>query len=1444
MGTSKYPNELDSSIEMPPVRDNILEVGSDVINSLRSAIFSIERTLGINPQGTSGNTVASRLNRALDGNGNIKKDALALANILSGPIIDSDVAVTAAIQESKLSLTFPTQVLQDEISMLSGELDLIEAQIGELSSTLAAHININAINRHPASAISVETKTSTPSDTATKNIETSSVQTELEAIYDSHINYSGEDISSTNNSHTAEQIFFDSTNVDELPDVDNVQDAIEAAATLTTGGVTEHQDRMHSNGYLKWQLLENNIVIEEDADITFSISSGSSTGISSVVFPVAIDTGDLTLEPSDWLIIEDDADVNENFIGTYEIESISFDISGDVDGVSVYGYFGAASLATTTGTLVKNPNMTYNKAGLLSSVREDATLTSSRIVQVADPNAVKVQSLGVKPSEITSGNRFIELEIDGTSSVIDLYEVTASKQTIDSMIKRINEQVAENNLNVLAYRIDNNNTGSEFAIVHNLVGTTQIERTLKVSASTDDGITAAGLSYIDGITRYQEDGGIYSINGNILSGLKQILNTTGVTFFSGSNIVNQGSANVDFIALGIRSGQLLTIINSASDDGTYVIDGVTSTNLTITADQLPAGFAGNSDSDTAFIINDNSISVEGLIFEKISGTFGTSVIDVFMDSAQGLFWKKRIEYPATLSGIDSVFDIVDFSGPDIVDDFVGIVSLSISDNASGNIPYISIDGGMPVDIYGDHSYFWINSGASNASIKVYIQSESALRSYILANGDIVTTIYGYSSENLDTNMSIGRLTYASYKGRFVGGIDADIPRALDKVKRGSISSDDLDNSVYNELSWKPMDELRGNGVIFGGEVTASIVASGNYSLVINPGICYVNGKRFIIDLQTIETDINSVAIDKFYIAVNSDGNIDFQAALSGTCSNPFDQEEVCLLSTIEYDGAVVYSIDIRLFIDEVDLKILNSITVSPNSKFAHFDDVSKAIKYARRFSQIYSNAGTPTIQLKSGIHEVTVDLGSENVDLATWVINFFADPATNLTNLYNNVYDQGIFIDFPLNLVGEGDTTVLKPRMSISLTDGIATFRGFIIIPGDEFAFSSRPFNRFNDGFINLKDMKVDNGRVSLIDLVTDDGAGTNFVFGVNVENVAFDFQNFTPNSLDVIINPKAISIAEESNTTRNKGNIRIAYCKFIDSAIYIDQKSRVVNLQICDNIKMGSALIPDFLCNQNILEFSSISEGANIEIYGNYNSENFDTLDSGTGPNFDDSGTRMGSRIERDLHVGGKVHVRGEINATNYLYNATRERVEFWTIDQITQPTWDNIPAVGTENAGTTLFDWRGAIFGPLFRGELKRSSPSGGGGPGLSGISWPTVELDDGEDFVFPIFLKPGETLKEIEFGVSATPLSTYLLEVDIINKYTDANSSVYSSSSSTSAGFPISYVVLGVVFSGINVSLSGNNLNICRFVNITGAGLKSVYWVQITYETTNIESSLGIS
>ncbi len=220
MPKSNYPNKLDTSVEIPTVRDNITEIGSDVLNSLRSAIFNIERTLGINPQGVAGQTLASRLSSLIDENGNIKKEALDKAGILSGPISGKDVSKTAGIEEFKLDLDYPTQLLQGEISIANTKIEQFIKALEELNRIISIHINLAATNRHAALAITVNEADTPPSDKALSEIETTDLQSFIESIFSSHINYSGISISEGSiclyNSAISLSIFFKITSTKSL----------------------------------------------------------------------------------------------------------------------------------------------------------------------------------------------------------------------------------------------------------------------------------------------------------------------------------------------------------------------------------------------------------------------------------------------------------------------------------------------------------------------------------------------------------------------------------------------------------------------------------------------------------------------------------------------------------------------------------------------------------------------------------------------------------------------------------------------------------------------------------------------------------------------------------------------------------------------------------------------------------------------------------------------------------------------------------------------------------------------------------------------------------------------------------------------------------------------------------------------------------------------------
>lgn len=62
---SNYPDQIDTSNELPPTIDNVTPVKGEVVNRLRDAILAIESELGVDPSRTYG-TVRARLDAMED----------------------------------------------------------------------------------------------------------------------------------------------------------------------------------------------------------------------------------------------------------------------------------------------------------------------------------------------------------------------------------------------------------------------------------------------------------------------------------------------------------------------------------------------------------------------------------------------------------------------------------------------------------------------------------------------------------------------------------------------------------------------------------------------------------------------------------------------------------------------------------------------------------------------------------------------------------------------------------------------------------------------------------------------------------------------------------------------------------------------------------------------------------------------------------------------------------------------------------------------------------------------------------------------------------------------------------------------------------------------------------------------------------------------------------
>ena len=1439
MPKSKYPQQLDSSAEIPAVRDNVLEAGSEVINSLRSAIFKIEQTLGINPQGSTGQTVAERLNRSLDSSGNLKSDALDRTNLLTGPILDNDVSTVAAIKESKLKLDFPTTLLQDEISILNTEINEILTQLSEIATTLSVHINPNVLDRHPALSISVENISTEYLDDSLKESESTDLQSFCESVINGHINYSGENISNSNNSHTSNQIYFDNDNVSSTIESSNLQEAIEELVSAGLNSQIKHQNLFHNNGILNISKIVSPTdtdfgnILSESFKISFFKNSGQSNGLTEIVLEEPLDLGDFNLEKSDILTISDESDISELYVGNYQIESFT-ESSNQLISLYIYGTLFGDSTSLSLGKITKNINKESNRVSLLAGIREETNLTSARTIQVCNPNSVRVISNKIRPLEITTINRFIGISIDdGDVITVDLYDGNSGRQNLDSIVAKINEQASDSALNIFAYRVDFQN-GSELAIACNLPDNESESHTLKITRQTDDGIDAIGFSDIEDQVIKAEYGTTYYIQGEEFQGLKLKLNSSTLSFISSTRKVNSSASGIDFLELGIKKYDLIIISNAANsdDNGTYVIDSILSDELTLNSEQLPSGFSGSSQDGTTFQIYENIVSLEDLIFSEVSETFGAVLGDVFMTSNRDLFFDKRIEYSVPLLGSDSLMSIVDFEGE------IGDKQFLLTIEGGDEMVSMFIDDGPSIEVRGSNNYVWVSSGAKNAKFKLSIPSVNNLNSKITSLGtDLTVNFFGFDGVNPDQNLIIARLAFNNFNGRITGGEDAG--RIISKLESGNIGINEISNSAKYILAERSNAELRANGVVLGLEITNFELSNDLYSFNLGSGVCYINGKRIEVSKYTnFITHIDATEADKIFVAIDQNGIIQVERC-TGDCISSFENSEFCIIGTLEYDNVNLYYIDLRLFIDKLDLKLLNSITVSPENGLGHFNTIGKAIKYARRFSEIFPNAGTPTIHLKSGTFSTTVDVDSSSMTFADWNAQ---STSTKLTQLYDILFEEGHIIDFPVNIIGEGNSTEIRLRHQYTFSDATYDFRGYLAIPGDGFTSFTSPINKFDDGFVNFKDFKMNNSRLVFVDFNITDGVH-DFMTGITVDNIIFNMKNFTSNPIDDDMGPRCISLNESNDVTTNKGNITINNCNFLvedsdtnTAIIRLPNAARTKNVIISNNriIGNGDTSIVRLL-SSDIWNFTTADNGANIIIFGNIPGSNFNTESASDNPDMILGVSGWGDRISRSLKVGGTLEAGGdltvsgsgtfddEVTGSLFNYNQELTRTKYVFFENIVTS------ALGDLSAGTSM------------------STLS------VNGRTWRTVEFDDNTSDYMIIRLEvlPGETLDEVNiiFATEDPTDSTfagYNLKITTENAYGDSTTvRSYSTMGTVTSGLGTSNEAAAQGVSNLGFTGAANKHYLAHFKRSATTGYdQHILYVQYTTNLETVQALGGLS
>lgn len=1017
MAKSNYPGKLDTSVEIPSVRDNITEIGSDVLNSLRSAIFNIEKTLGINPQGAAGNTVASRLGNLLDENGNIIETALDKAGILSGPITNEDVSKAAAIAEGKLRLNFPTQLLQDEISILDNKIELLLDALNELNAILSTHIHPDAVNRHKAKAINTEAATVVASSIATLSLASGTVQAAFEALYNAHIGFSGENVSAANNSHKADQLYYDKTSNSDIIDSDDVQGAIDDLANLEGVGLRNSILNLNSNGIIRtgetldaFEGLDSGSILVASSSISYSAISGASrTLITFGSSPTVIST----INEFDILEILNSPNEEDNI--KYLISSINLNLDGSLRSVEIYDGPKNNLVVGTTARISKSTYTVCNENALNCTVRPRLGFSNSPLVQVCLPNSATIISSRARPENLANGSiDTLAVRVDeSTTYEIDIFNSDYSTQTLDIVIATINRFCTDNKLNFFAYKLKVLNC-YELALSHNMPnysGDSKARSLRIVTASANDAATVMGLVYIRDRVVLGSSGNSAHINGKIIDNFGRIISHTlaSISIGSGTSGLNAvGTTN--FITSGVRAGDLVLIDGSSvpADDGTYSIKTVESAKLIL---DFTTPLSGTLSSTSSVFILRSTAPISELNFIE---TDGMMMLDIFADDNANIFFKKRMDIVGHMS-VANFYAIV----KDVSQDFIGDsqeFTLKIDTSSMASIKL------EPLGVYGEETFvgstgeykILSSDGMNYIVLDVFIPNEAATP---ITAGNLTSTIYGYD-ELPSSTLHLCRTIFSPefgvvIKEPSVGSGGVGVLNTTDKRTTGTIDDTIISGSFIERYIQGPRNELRGSGIIRGIDVS-SVTDNGDGTSLINisPGVGVVNGIRieYLGDTNLVYDHTNG-ATTNFYVALNAEGciiignEVDPDAGIDYL--SPFYTQNVAHLAYVTTSTSVVT--DLRLFVDNLDYKFIADITVSNDQRFGHFTSVQKAVQYAKIFSKMFPDVGIPSVFIKEGTYELT----------------------------------EKLFLNFDVKIHGTGPTSIIKRATSFPLDNSsITTARG------------------------------------------------------------------------------------------------------------------------------------------------------------------------------------------------------------------------------------------------------------------------------------------------------------------------------------------------------------------------------------------------------------------
>jgi hypothetical protein len=905
MADSKYPSNYDSDVEIPRVDDNITEIGGEAINGLRSALFHIEETLGLSPQG-SATDVVTRLDTSLNADGTIKASALSTVGLVTLPITDVMIATDAAIEESKLDLDYATVTLRNDIDWNYAEIKALMSaltiDIGHLSSHVA-HPSI--WGRHYTSDIDGYSGTA---------YDGYNLQGIVQNLNTRIINHLADAVAA----HAASAISFDPTGIGMLS-ADNVQDAIAQADALIEGATIIHQDRQHSNGVLKAQEVKQ-------------VGTGHSYAIvsSATLFPVSINSiaVQFVTAPTDFSTVDrgDQIDITINGkIYTRDIDRIDSSTS------SVYFHIPIPVSGTSTASIYKNPAETIAPSSVNIAIRQsNISSTGGSIIQMVHPKCPYVLGSGIDTRGLTNSYKNIKLKwaADETPDIniytlMIAFSAYPNNWTVENLSIVLNTEFATNNYPLISFTYN-----GQLGIAYDAP-----DGYLVIEAPSANSAWAV-LGFSSGEKAYSLER-CYYIDGYRFTDLRNTISASGEIDAGNTNEIT--TIDKDLRASGLKASGLIRVSSTASDNGTYVYDIV-------------------NDSDT-LTISEHSFTVDASVNVNIyADTFNVAtapskrtLYELFVDGydhSGGVFGGlSRVEYykePTTSpQDISPYFDVIDISRDFpagtrrviyVVSGTVVTITLGTRHPSSG-ISLLLAGPTLTLPVAGTSVPGYRFKLYDYTGID-YIEFEVVQDYTPLSTGNAIDIdIYTRPSE--ERYLQVGKVLHNR----------TEFKHMADRRLFGSVGRKDVRDDFIRDYTTYPNSVLRGNGVIRDCTLTYTLSESVVY---FSGGEALVNGMIVSVPMTTLNIPADGVA-GTLNLYIDENGILRFlKPYISSLC---WPSTEEIILSTdklILYrvtvdDSNLITDVDnLKRYVSHVDNKI--EITIG-DTRFCSFATLKSAVNY-------------------------------------------------------------------------------------------------------------------------------------------------------------------------------------------------------------------------------------------------------------------------------------------------------------------------------------------------------------------------------------------------------------------------------------------------------------------------------------------------------------------